>query len=86
MAENEPTSTVTPSAEPETTSPAAADRTADAQVVDEAAANVAGHIVPADEAHVDPQELMGGEVAEPEHTDEKSDKPYEPFGVINSRP
>ncbi|MGV9265167.1 hypothetical protein ACWDRR_10940 [Kitasatospora sp. NPDC003701] len=85
MAENEPTSTVTPSAEPKTTSPVAVAPTADAQVVDEAAANVAGHVVPADEAHVDPQELMGGEVAEPEH-EEKSDKPYEPFGVINSRP
>ncbi|MFJ9947798.1 hypothetical protein [Kitasatospora sp. NPDC091207] len=82
MAENEPTSTATPSAAPETTSPV----TADTQVVDEAAANVAGHIVPAEEAHVDPQELMGGEVAEPEHADEKSEKPYEPFGVINSRP
>ncbi|MFD0276552.1 hypothetical protein ACFVHB_21970 [Kitasatospora sp. NPDC127111] len=86
MAENEPTSTVTPSAPAEGTTPATATLPTDTQVVNEAAAGVADHIVPADEQHIEPQELMGGEVAEPEHADEASDKPYEPFGVINSRP
>ncbi|MEU6233411.1 hypothetical protein [Kitasatospora sp. NPDC047058] len=86
MAENETTSTVTPSAPAEGTAPATATLPADTQVVNEAAAGVVGHIVPAEEQHIDPQELMGGDAVEPEHADEKSDKPYEPLGAINSRP
>ncbi|MFF2041316.1 hypothetical protein ACFVVX_12870 [Kitasatospora sp. NPDC058170] len=86
MAENESTSTATPSVEPAGTEAATAAKPADAEVVAAAAAGVAGHIVPADEQHVDPQELFGGEVVEPEHAEEKAGETFEPLGAINSRP
>lgn len=95
MAENDPTSTVTPQAAPNANGADAAGRpagavatatpAADAAVAD-AASNVAGYIVPADEQHVDPQELMGGgEVEEPQHPQGKPGETV-PLGVINSRP
>ncbi|MGW6913778.1 hypothetical protein ACWGB8_08150 [Kitasatospora sp. NPDC054939] len=59
--------------------------TVDAQAVAEAEAGVASHIVPADEPHVEPQELFGGgEVAEPADADQ--DETYEPLGAINAHP
>lgn len=79
MAETQPTTS--PAAEPSVTA-----GPGDAAAVADAAANVAGYIVPADEKHVDPQELMGGDAVEPAAAENADGKPYEPLGAINSRP
>ncbi|MFJ9610246.1 hypothetical protein ACIRS1_28280 [Kitasatospora sp. NPDC101176] len=82
MAETEPT---TPSAEPHAEVAGATGPTG-TEAVAGAAAAVAAHVVPSDEKHVDPQELFGGDVVEPEHADGKPGEPFEPLGAINSRP
>ncbi|MEE1784085.1 hypothetical protein PUR71_14430 [Streptomyces sp. SP17BM10] len=84
MAETHPTSSPAPSTAA-AVDPSAAAKPADAAVAD-AAANVAGYIVPADEKHADPQELMGGDAVEPAGAETADGKPYEPLGAINSRP
>ncbi|MEV7779298.1 hypothetical protein [Kitasatospora sp. NPDC088351] len=82
MAEIEPTSATTPSADADT--PEAAAKTA-AEVIAEAAADVAGYTAPADEKHEEPQELFGGEAVEPEHVEAKPGETV-PLGAINAHP